>query len=77
MEKYICNICKKEYKKLDNYTKHINKKNCIIYTDKLVKDYNENIVNYSKPILKWVGGKTQIIDKLIINFPVEINKLSQ
>jgi DNA adenine methylase len=26
-----------------------------------------------KPILKWVGGKTQIIDKLIIEFPVEIN----
>jgi DNA adenine methylase len=26
-----------------------------------------------KPILKWVGGKTQIIDKLIEEFPTEIN----
>jgi len=26
-----------------------------------------------KPILKWVGGKTQIIDKLIVDFPIEIN----
>lgn len=26
-----------------------------------------------KPILKWVGGKTQILDKLIVEFPKEIN----
>lgn len=26
-----------------------------------------------KPILKWVGGKTQIIDKLLVEFPSEIN----
>lgn len=26
-----------------------------------------------KPFLKWVGGKTQIIDKLMIEFPKEIN----
>jgi DNA adenine methylase len=26
-----------------------------------------------KPILKRVGGKTQIIDKLIVDFPIEIN----
>ena len=26
-----------------------------------------------KPLLKWVGGKTQIIDKIMINFPTEIN----
>jgi DNA adenine methylase len=29
--------------------------------------------NKVKPILKWVGGKTQILDKLITDFPVEIN----
>lgn len=27
----------------------------------------------TKPILKWVGGKTQIIDKLLFEFPSEIN----
>ena len=26
-----------------------------------------------KPFLKWVGGKTQIIDKIISKFPKEIN----
>ena len=26
-----------------------------------------------KPFLKWVGGKTQIIDKLMLEFPKEIN----
>jgi DNA adenine methylase len=28
---------------------------------------------FPKPILKWVGGKTQILDKLIVDFPIEIN----
>jgi DNA adenine methylase len=32
-----------------------------------------NIVNIPRPILKWVGGKTQILDKLVREFPVEIN----
>lgn len=27
----------------------------------------------TKPIVKWVGGKTQIINKLINDFPIEIN----
>lgn len=26
-----------------------------------------------KPVLKWVGGKTQILDKLVVEFPREIN----
>lgn len=30
-------------------------------------------VHVPKPILKWVGGKTQIIDSLIVDFPREIN----
>lgn len=30
-------------------------------------------VKYPKPILNWVGGKTQIVDKIISEFPKEIN----
>ena len=30
-------------------------------------------MNITKPLLKWVGGKTQIIYTLLGNFPVEIN----
>jgi len=45
----------------------------IVYTNKLVKDVFTKKIHISKPILKWVGGKTQIIDKLISDFPIEIN----
>ena len=45
----------------------------ITYDDKVVKDVSTKKIHIPKPILKWVGGKTQLIDKLIIDFPVEIN----
>jgi DNA adenine methylase len=45
----------------------------IVYTNKLVKDVIMKKIHSPKPLLKWVGGKTQIIDKLIAYFPVEIN----
>jgi len=44
----------------------------IIYDNKLVNKINNKIF-IPKPILKWVGGKTQILDKLIVEFPTEIN----
>ena len=45
----------------------------IDYDNKLVKDVPTKKIHIIKPFLKWVGGKTQIIDKLIAGFPVEIN----
>jgi DNA adenine methylase len=45
----------------------------IVYDNKVVKDVATKKIHIPKPILKWVGGKTQIIDKLVTNFPVEIN----
>ena len=45
----------------------------IVYDNKVVKDVHTKKIHVPKPILKWVGGKTQIIDKLITDFPVEIN----
>jgi DNA adenine methylase len=45
----------------------------IVYDNKLVKNVSTKKTHTPKPILKWVGGKTQIIDKLITDFPVEIN----
>jgi DNA adenine methylase len=39
----------------------------------LVKSVNHNKIQVPKPILKWVGGKTQILDKLMVEFPIEIN----
>ena len=45
----------------------------IVYDNKLVRDVPTKKIHIVKPVLKWVGGKTQIIDKLIEGFPVEIN----
>jgi DNA adenine methylase len=45
----------------------------IVYDNKLVKDRDVKKMHIPKPILKWVGGKTQIMDKLIVDFPIEIN----
>ena len=39
----------------------------------LVKSVNYNKIQVPKPILKWVGGKTQILDKLMVEFPIEIH----
>jgi len=38
-----------------------------------IKDVPTKKIHIPKPVLKWVGGKTQIIDKLILDFPIEIN----
>lgn len=46
----------------------------IKHSIQLVKHCNITTkINIYKPVLKWVGGKTQILDKLISEFPIEIN----
>ena len=39
----------------------------------VVKDITFKIPRTTKPILKWVGGKTQIMDRIISEFPVKMN----
>jgi DNA adenine methylase len=39
----------------------------------LVKHISTTKIHTPKPILKWVGGKTQIMDTLIADFPTEIH----
>ena len=41
--------------------------------NQVIEDISHAKIHIPKPILKWVGGKTQIIDRLIMDFPVEIN----
>jgi DNA adenine methylase len=72
--KELINICKK--KGIKGFTKK-NKEGLI----KLLEDKNTKVltsqfipkINITKPILKWVGGKSQIIDKIICDFPLEMN----
>ena len=45
----------------------------IVYDTRIVNDLNANKIHVPKPILKWLGGKTQIMDKLIMDFPIEMN----
>jgi len=89
MSKYSCERCGKGFKIQSRYTAHMNKKKpCVAKStvkellvdaveddtsNKLVKHVITKKINNPKPILKWVGGKTQIIDKLIMDFPVEMN----
>jgi DNA adenine methylase len=46
----------------------------INYLYKVIRNtVNMEKIKIPKPILKWVGGKTQILDKLMKEFPIEIN----
>lgn len=57
MNTYRCETCGKEFPQKTQYTKH-QKGPCM---------------STIKPILKWVGGKTQILDTLMAEFPKEIH----
>lgn len=41
--------------------------------NKVVSDISTKKISVPKPILKWVGGKTQIMDTIIMGFPTEMN----
>ena len=59
---------------------------CIIYNEMVLAKTNVKIepsqrvittsmpkMSITKPVLKWVGGKTQILDEILSSFPTEIN----
>jgi len=46
--------------------------NTPVCVTKLVNSVNHAKIYVPKPVLKWVGGKTQILDKLMVEFPEEI-----
>ena len=89
MVNYSCEKCGKEFSQKGHYTKHLNKKNpCVVESkvkemmDKVVEEKINKIINKNikmtelkiqKPFLKWVGGKTQIINYIISKLPNEIN----
>ena len=80
MNDYVCDKCGKKFKQKLPYNKHLSRKTtCAINFDIIgdkeiisidpknqIKDLSSQEINIIKPILKWVGGKSQIIDKLIV-----------
>lgn len=59
-----CNLCGKEFKRKAQYDSHNGRKTpCVKNT---IDDADGLIV---KPFLKWIGGKTQIIDEVLGRFP--------
>lgn len=83
METFTCQLCYKIFKQKGRYETHLNKKICSLKSNGK-KNNKQNICNTNdntnheikvklhKPFLKWVGGKTQILDKLNVEFPKEI-----
>ena len=60
MNQFNCEKCGEQFTNKSSLTRHYNrKKSCV--------EINTHFI--IKPILKWVGGKTQIIDNIINEFP--------
>jgi DNA adenine methylase len=85
MAEYTCELCNKVFKQKRGYETHKARKtpckkiDCTINSDtKTDTKTNKNADSTSsalpivKPFLKWVGGKTQIIDEVLCMFPNEI-----
>jgi DNA adenine methylase len=64
---------KKELVELIKITEDNIKKTTEDNIKKTTKEIENKNINYIKPIIKWVGGKTQILDKIIDKFPKIIN----
>lgn len=78
MVEYTCDACKKVFKQKARYDAHKNRKRpCkqeAPLEDAPTKEVNEIVVPTEtlKPVLKWVGGKTQILDEVLSLFPTDI-----
>jgi DNA adenine methylase len=81
MGKYNCEKCGAGFSRKTDYMAHTNATTSCVNTNEVFVEpsHDAKIVmsvaanKALKPILKWVGGKTQIMDKLILDFPVEMN----
>ena len=56
-----------------NNTTILNSKNKFVIEEDLVKNSSFKSIKNPKPLIKWAGGKTQIIEKIIGEFPIQIH----
>ena len=80
MVKYQCEQCGKEFSQKSRYDSHSKRKTPCNKSKVLVdgevntnKETKMNEHKIQKPFLKWVGGKTQIINDIILKVPNEMN----
>ena len=71
---YKCELCHKEFK---NIKAHLRRKTPCVKEEKEVDELINNleklsIQKYQKPLLKWVGGKTQLLDSIVPLIPHSI-----
>jgi DNA adenine methylase len=73
---HICTKCGKEFLRKSGLMSHQKRKTpCIKDEHSIQPSITQPSITQEiiKPILKWVGGKTQIINTIISHFPSEIN----
>jgi DNA adenine methylase len=86
MTEYVCTTCLKQFKQKSHFTVHKARKtpckpNTVLET--IIQKKVEEVLQKSpvqpveavlvRPILKWVGGKTQILDEVLSRLPKEMN----
>ena len=72
MVNYNCEDCGKDFSQKSKYDSHIRRKTPC-KNEILIHDNNIPVTKIQKPFLKWVGGKTQIINNIISKIPAELN----
>ena len=79
MVEYLCDVCGKCFTHEKRYAAHIHRKRpCRKVQDEVKETPMPNVdtstehVYITKPVLKWVGGKTQILDEVLSLCPTHI-----
>ena len=70
MVEYLCDICSKSFTQKSRYESHKNRKRPCKKDTKI--EASTVKMSITKPVLKWVGGKTQILDEVLSFFPTDI-----